>query len=211
VNPHFRHLVMLDPEGDPFYREGHFAPFEIFFHNGARAETAWVPKIERLDRPFLVPSSPGLVLPAGEYSYSYWQFEGESDMSLPLFATAEIQVGEYYTGHSQTYNVSGTYRPGYRWSVQGTFVNSHISLIGTNYTNRVVRTRLNYSINTRMFLNALIQYNSVRNQVTSNVRFDFIHRPLSDLYLVYNEARDTSGLGRDDRVFTVKYTHMLAF
>ena len=50
-----------------------------------------------------------------------------------------------------------------------------------------------------------------RQQVTSNVRFDFIHRPLSDLYLVYNEARDTSGRGRDDRVFTIKYTHMFAF
>jgi hypothetical protein len=62
-----------------------------------------------------------------------------------------------------------------------------------------------------MFLNALIQYNNARKQVTSNVRFDFIHRPLSDIFLVFNESRDVSGLGRTDRVVTLKYTHMLAF
>jgi hypothetical protein len=86
-----------------------------------------------------------------------------------------------------------------------------VKLQGRDYTNRVFRTRLVYSLSTQMFLNALIQYNGSRRQITSNVRFDFIHRPLSDLFIVFNEARDVSGAGRHDRAFTVKYTHMLAF
>jgi hypothetical protein len=70
---------------------------------------------------------------------------------------------------------------------------------------------MDYYLSTRMFLNAFLQYNSDRKQVTSNIRFNFIHRPLSDLFLVFNEAREVSGARRTDRALTIKYTHMIAF
>ena len=211
INPHYRHFFILDPKGDAVYQEGHFSPAEFFFHNGSRAEISFNPRIERLDAPYQIPNSPNVMIPAGEYRYAYWQTEVESDPSRAVFATLDAQVGAYYTGHSQTFNVSGSVRPGYRWLAQATFVNSHVTLEGREYTNRIIRGKAAYSISTRMFLNALVQYNSSRRQITSNIRFDLIHRPLSDLFLVYNEVRNTAAGVRDDRVFTIKYTHMLAF
>jgi hypothetical protein len=47
--------------------------------------------------------------------------------------------------------------------------------------------------------------------LTSNLRFNWIHRPLSDLYLVYTEERPTLGSVQTDRVVSVKYTHLLSF
>ncbi len=44
-----------------------------------------------------------------------------------------------------------------------------------------------------MFLNALIQYNSDRKEIRSNIRFNLIHKPLSDFFLVYNERRSSTG------------------
>lgn len=211
VNPHIRYFVILDRTASAVYQESHITPMEFFFHNGSRFEFSYNPRRERLDRPFLAPNSPNVVVPVGDYTYGYWQFEAETDASRPLFATADAQVGAYYTGRSRTVNIAGTLRPGYRWSAQATYVDTHVSLLGRDYDTRILRSRLIYSFSTRMFLNALIQYNSVRRQVTSNIRFDFLHRPLSNLYLVFNEARDVSGAGRHDRAFTVKYTHMLAF
>ena len=41
-----------------------------------------------------------------------------------------------------------------------------------------------------MFLSSFIQYNNESDQVASNIRFRFIHRPLSDIYVVYNDVRD---------------------
>jgi hypothetical protein len=66
---------------------------------------------------------------------------------------------------------------------------------------------VNYAFSPRMFLNAFIQYNSDTHKVSSNIRFRFIHRPLSDLFVVYNEQRDTV-THRDDRTLTIKYTHL---
>ncbi len=212
VHPHPRWTIITEPDGTGIsYREIHYGLAEIFFHNGARAEVSYNSRLERIEKPFVLPSSPGVIAPAADYRYGYWQYEGESDQSRALFATWDIQAGSFFTGKSRTVNVSATVRPGYRWSVQTSLVNSHVTVPGAEYTNRVVRTRFTYSVSTRMFVNALVQYNSAKKQVTSNLRFDFIHRPLSDLYIVLNEARDTSGLLHDDRIFTVKYTHMLSF
>ena len=48
-----------------------------------------------------------------------------------------------------------------------------------------------------MFLNALLQYNTDARQWSSNVRFNIIHRPLSDFFLVYNDRRDSiAGVAR---------------
>lgn len=61
-----------------------------------------------------------------------------------------------------------------------------------------------------MFLNALVQYNNDARQWSSNVRFNLIHRPLSDIFLVYNERRNSEGGDLIDRAVIAKLTYMIA-
>ncbi|HUF35109.1 MAG TPA: hypothetical protein VMN37_04115, partial [Gemmatimonadales bacterium] len=42
---------------------------------------------------------------------------------------------------------------------------------------------------TRLFADALVQYNSLDNQLSANLRLNLIHRPGSDLFVVLNERR----------------------
>ena len=60
-----------------------------------------------------------------------------------------------------------------------------------------------------MFLSAFLQYNSDLREVSTNLRFNLIHRPLSDIFVVYNEQRDTFGPHLLDKSLTLKYTHLL--
>ena len=46
----------------------------------------------------------------------------------------------------------------------------------------------------RAVLNACFQYNADTDQISSNIRFNIIHRPLSDLFLVYDDRRDTAAV-----------------
>ena len=62
-----------------------------------------------------------------------------------------------------------------------------------------------------MFLNALIQYDSDEDEVLSNIRFNFMYKPLSDIYLVYNERRDVADNQVLDRAITLKLTYVLPF
>ena len=68
-----------------------------------------------------------------------------------------------------------------------------------------------YAFNTRTFLDTFIQYNSERQEITSNVRFNLIHHSLSDLFIVYTEENPTIAQASTDRVISIKYTHLLPF
>ena len=61
----------------------------------------------------------------------------------------------------------------------------------------------------------LVQYDPGSELVNTNVRFNFIHPPLSDLFIVFNEQRFTAlqdGLPvKPGRGLTVKVTQMVAF
>ena len=66
----------------------------------------------------------------------------------------------------------------------------------------------------KMFVSALLQYNSSDNSVSSNVRLRWEYRPGSEFFLVYNEQRDT--LGRQfpalaNKAFIVKINRLLRF
>ncbi len=63
-----------------------------------------------------------------------------------------------------------------------------------------------------MFLDALVQYRSDIEQFSANLRFNLIHRPLSDFFVVYNEQQFTdSGAVTAGRGVVVKYTHLFSF
>jgi len=72
-------------------------------------------------------------------------------------------------------------------------------------------SRVRYAISTRMFIDTLLQYNTDLRQFSANVRFELIHRPLSDLFVVYNEQQLTNQPVPSGRGLIVKYTHMVAF
>ena len=86
----------------------------------------------------------------------------------------------------------------------------NIELPSGDFTTNLVTTRLSYSFNPYMFLNALIQYNSTVKEISSNIRFNFIYKPLSDLFLVYNERRSTTGEVKE-RALIGKLTYVFDF
>ena len=80
------------------------------------------------------------------------------------------------------------------------------------FVNNVVTARVNYSFTTNMFIDALSQYDETTKQFNANVRFNIIHHPLSDLFIVYNDQRIlTPESPVAGRALIVKFTQMLAF
>ena len=60
-------------------------------------------------------------------------------------------------------------------------------------------------------VNAFLQYNTGKQEFSSNIRFHIIHRPLSDFYVVFNERRDTQTGQLLDRALVIKFTQMFSF
>jgi hypothetical protein len=74
----------------------------------------------------------------------------------------------------------------------------------------IVSLRAGWAFSTQMFLNALVQYNGLDRALSSNLRFQYIFRPGSDLFLVFNETRGTplDPLAAQDRGVRVKLAYL---
>jgi len=94
--------------------------------------------------------------------------------------------------------------------VSGSVSLNDIELPTGAFTTTLVTGRVNYFLNTKVFLNALLQYNTDARQWSSNVRFNVIHRPLSDIFFVYNERRDSRTSSLLDRALIAKMTYLIA-
>ena len=187
--------------------------FTFFQTSGAFNELSVNPKYQRIASPFKINSAIAAI-PAGGYAWNEWKFTGNTNLSRPLFATYTIIEGGLWTGTQHTQQLLVTGRP-----------SSHASAsLGVSHTTATLRTpsakfeallwtaRTNYSFTTNMFFDALAQYDPRAHQFNANLRFNLIHHPLSDLFVVLNEQKITTpdapatGFG-----VIIKYTQMFAF
>ena len=88
-----------------------------------------------------------------------------------------------------------------------------IDLPQGSFTTELVSTRVTYTLTPRMFVAALVQYNSEDNALGSNIRFRWEYQPGSELFVVYTDERDTLNPRPilQNRAFVVKLTRLFRF
>ena len=91
------------------------------------------------------------------------------------------------------------------------YTRNQVNLAEGEFTSDLVGARFLYAFSPRAFFNAFIQYNADTQQFSSNIRFNLIHHPLSDLFLVYNELRDTNNGQLLQRGLVFKLTNLFDF
>ena len=101
-----------------------------------------------------------------------------------------------------------------RLSVEPTLSLNWVNLVEGEFQNRLVGSRVTFTATPLMFVSALLQYNSATNALSANVRLRWEYRPGSELFIVYNEQRDTLAQGFPDlatRAFIVKVNRLMRF
>ena len=66
-----------------------------------------------------------------------------------------------------------------------------------------------FSVN--VLTSAFVQYNAAADELVTNLRFRWIHAPLSDVFLVLTERRDMDSDRVLDRFITLKVTKLFWF
>ncbi|MDA2935586.1 carbohydrate binding family 9 domain-containing protein [Acidobacteria bacterium AH-259-D05] len=163
---------------------------------------------ERLEGPFRIRSNQSI--PVGDYQFEEYSASFSSDRSRMFSGTLRGATGSFWDGDRDSYRVGFRFQPSYQLRADVSWTHDDIDLPSGAFTTNLVNTRLSYSFNTSLFLNALIQYNSTLREIASNIRFNFIYKPLSDLFLVYNERRATSG-EVTERALIAKVTYIFGF
>jgi hypothetical protein len=183
----------------------------VTFHNSTFVEVGINPNIEVLSRDFTINSRRNIKVLPGRYEFNEYFLLANTNSSAPLSFNTRYSIGDFYNGYRRGYTLGTTVRANEHFNVSGSVQFNDIDLPQGAFTTTLVTGRVNYFLNTKVFLNALLQYNTDARQWSSNVRFNVIHRPLSDIYLVYNERRDSRTSELIDRALVAKMTYLVAF
>ena len=210
IEPHGRVWIYTDPSGELVSRSGHVAN-QTTWNNGSYMEYAFEPRVEAITRPFAI--SPGVSIPAGRYDWYQHLLLFEGDHSRALSGSIRYTTGGFWSGSQHNVQTSILYRPSYRMvfdlGLQVTKIS--LDLPKADFTTTLASLRTGYSFSSNMFLDTLLQYRNDVKQFSANVRFNLIHRPLSDFFIVYNESQFTDITQPAGRGLVVKYTQMFAF
>ncbi|MBI2189240.1 MAG: carbohydrate binding family 9 domain-containing protein [Acidobacteria bacterium] len=187
------------------------AHLSLNFQDGSGSEMGVEPATENLVEPFVINRRRGIAIPPGRYEFSDYFITWRTNSSAPLSFNGRVDTGEFYDGYKQSYLFGTAVRLKGRLNAAITESRNQIRLRAGAYTTDLITARVEYGFSTVAFVNALVQYNTDAREWSSNLRFNIIHRPLSDIYLVFNERRDTGTGGLIDRAFVAKMTYMVAF
>ena len=182
----------------------------LSLRDGSSVTVALSDRFERLDEAFTV--RPDAVVPAGDYDFREASVTLRTSAGRPLWGQLRFSNGGFFDGQRTSVGLSGQWRASYRLALDYSVERNQVSLPGAeDFDADVYGGRLTFAASTTFFTSAFVQYNTASEIVVTNLRLNYIHAPLSDLFLVYTERRDRTGVLPTERLLSFKVTKALAF
>ena len=184
--------------------------FGVEFENADQFEVEYTRSYEYLDRPFEITGD--VAIPVGGYRFQDTRVAYQFGRQRAFSGMLAVQHGSLYGGDKTTVNLSqGRLEITPRLSLEPSVSFNWIDLPQGRFSTELVTTRTTYTLSPLMFVSALLQYNSSNASLGANVRLRWEYQPGSELFVVYNEGRDTLRPGRPelrDRAFIIKINRL---
>ena len=154
----------------------------------------------------------GIPLPAfSDYTYTKFDFTFNSDIRKPFSFTARTDLGQFFNGYR--YSLTSDFRLRLQPYFTASFRSSvnYIELPDP-YPSRAiwfVGPKAEFTFNKNLFWSTFIQYNSQEEDFSINSRLQWRFKPLSDLFVVYNDNYKTTPFSPGTRAIIVKFTYWI--
>ncbi len=155
-------------------------------------------------------------IPTGSYTYQRLEVGGSTPPGRLLRSRFYSSVGSFYDGWIQSYGIT----PSLSFSKYfGLHANYNVNMVrfpdrDQKFNAHLISLRIEGALNNKLSMNGFIQYNSISDQLTPNIRFRYNFAEDNDFWLVYNEGFNTDRekenpvLPRtDNRTVMMKYTY----
>lgn len=208
VNPYVEVHRYTDLEDTLVSREVR-AGLAVDFTSGATL-TGRVGRVHELvQEPFAVGDGE---VAAGSYDFDEASLSFQSSAGRPFSADVSVGGGGYYGGERSSVGTGFRWLVSHRLALTGSADYNRLGLPDGDVTTSVYAGRIKYAFSKRAFTTLNVQYNQDVDQLITYARFNFIHGPLSDFFLVLTERRQLgAGGGVLERVATAKVTKLLTF
>ena len=188
--------------------------FAVEFQNSDRFAIGVNRDYEYLPRVFTI--VPGARVQVGGYEFTTGRIGYTMGQQRKLSGALLFEKGSFYNGDRTTVTFNRSrINVSPQLSIEPNISLNWITLPTGDFTTKLVGSRITYTMTPLLFASALVQYNSSTHTVSANARMRWEWRPGSELFIVYNEERDSeaaSGVpGLFNRAFIVKVNRFLRF
>ena len=211
IRPHWQVDSYIRQDGGGLESRNQDFHLPFAFQDGGSMELGVNPHVEVVRSPFTINSSRGVRVNPGRYEFNEYFMFWNTNSAARVSFNNRYSIGRFYDGYRRAYTFGPSVRLNENFNASLNLQINDIVVSTGSFVSKLLTTRVNYNFNTKMFVNALVQYNSDNQQWTSNLRFNIIHRPLSDFFLVYNEGRDERTGQMLSRAVIAKMTYLVAF
>jgi hypothetical protein len=189
---------------------------EMELENSDKWFVEYTDSFEGLPKEFKLTSD--VILPVGGYNFGHirteYDFGSQRRVSGRLFLTR----GTFYDGTRNDVGYQGRVVITPQFAIEPRISISDVDVTQGSFVTTLVGARTSFTVSPRMFLAALLQFNSTSESLDTNIRFRWEYQPGSDLFIVYSDGRDTGleGYSRwktklQNRSFVIKFTRLLRF
>ena len=189
------------------------ASFAVELLNSDLLNVAYLDDYEFIPQPFAI--APGVRVPIGGYDYRSGVVSYLFGTQRTLSGTLSYQHGSLYDGTKRTVGFArGRLRLSKRLAIEPIASVNWVRLPSGGFTSAVVTARNTFSFTPRMFVSALLQYNSSTRTLGTNARLRWEYHPSSELFIVYSDGRDTTPKGFPElmnRAFVIKINRLFRF
>ena len=186
--------------------------FQIEFENTDRFYFNYRNTYEFLPDEFEIADD--VVLPIGGYDFRGYTATYRFGPHRRVSGRVTYGRGGFFSGDRTQASYQGRIEVSPKLSLEPRLQWNWVDLPEGKFTTRLVSTRVTYAMSPRLFGGALIQYNSSRESISTNIRLRWEYQPGSDLFIVYSEGRQTDHRGFPllaNRGIVVKYTKLFRF
>lgn len=133
-----------------------------------------------------------VVVPAGEYPFRRYTLRLNTYRRRYAAVRTSYEFGGFWGGTRNTWSLGGNYRMNRNFGLDGNYEYNRLRLPGGDLDTHLVSTRMRVAFRNDLVLLGLFQYNEATGDLASNVRFNWIPKPGTDLFVVYTELDEWS-------------------
>jgi len=164
-------------------------PVFLIFTDGSFFEYAMFPTWQNINFNF---APLGIGIEQDRYYYTRHQVRYNTDQSRKFSVSGQLNWGGFYNGRRVTVNAGLRYAPIPHIAFMADYEYNDLRDLGQGLENletHLTTVGSRFALNPRVQLSAFYQYNSFDGQGRWNIRGSWEYRPLSFVYLVFNDNR----------------------
>ena len=135
-----------------------------------------------------------VIIPIGDYDLTSIRTMIDTDEGRKISGRFGANYGTFFDGTNRGFDIQANFKPSGRLAFETRYQFNRVELPNeTPFNVNVFGSRIVYSFTTTLFAKLFAQWNSDDEVISTNFLLNYIYRPGSDFYLVFNQFYDSGG------------------